>query len=79
MPRSQSSGWAHAVKVVRSVVEVERCGSSGAVMGGKRVSSKALDKGGGGLVGLGWVGLGGVGCGHKESLRREGVAFEAAF
>ena len=65
MPRSQSSGWAHAVKVVRSVVEVERCGSSGAVMGGKRVSSKALDKGGGRVswVGLGWVGWGGVGWG----------------
>lgn len=42
VPRVQSRGWVAEVKFVRSVTEVERVGSSGVEMGGKRWSSNAL-------------------------------------
>ncbi len=44
VPRLQSRGVAHGVKFVRRVVLQWRVGSSGGVMGGKRVSSKALGR-----------------------------------
>ena len=42
VPRVQSRGCEAGVKFVRRVMELERVGSSGREMGGKRWSSNAL-------------------------------------